>query len=269
MKVKKILTVINGAKVYYQTAGKSTPLIFIHADSLDSRMWNEQLKYFSNKYQVICYDIRGFGKSDLPTNTPYSFHEDLNDFFIHLAIKKAHLVGLSLGGATAIDFTLSYPEKVKSLVLADSGISGDEFSQSFLKGIFKVIKLAKDNKIDAAKKEWLKLDIFSYSRKYPSVWEFIETMVKDTSCYRWFGKNRPLQLEPKAVERLDEIKTQTLILVGEHDIEDFQRKAKLLNTKIKNSRLEIVSDAGHLSNMDNPGEFNQKVYDFLSSVDFP
>lgn len=267
MKIEKISAVINGKKVYYQTVGSGTPLIFIHADSLDSRMWDNQLKYFSKTHKVVCYDIRGFGKSDIPSDTQYSFHEDLNDFFIHLAIKKAHLVGLSLGGATAIDFALSYPEKVKSLVLADSGISGDGFSRSFLKGIFKVIKLAKDNKIDAAKIEWLKLDIFSYSRKYPSVWEPIETMVKDTSCYRWFGKNRPLQLEPKAVERLEEIKTQTLILVGEYDIEDFQRKAKLLNSKIKNSRLEIVSDAGHLSNMDNPGEFNRKVDDFLSKIE--
>jgi len=254
---------IGGSKIYWEKAGKGDPIIFVHADALDARQWNPQFEYFYNKFTVIRYDVRGFGKSEIPTDEPYSFFEDLCSLMESLSIQQAHFVGLSLGSAIIIDLALTHPEKVRSVVLADPGISGDGFNKTFIESINKIIALAKDDKMDFAKKIWLDLPIFDYSRKLPKVWEQVQKMVRDTSGYRWYGSNQSIDIVPAAAQRLSEIKKPTLVLVGEHDIDDFQRKSRLLHEKISGSRFVKISNAGHLSNMDNPEEFNRAVDSFL------
>lgn len=256
---------IDGSKIYYEKEGRGDPIIFLHADALDSRQWDTQFAYFAKKYTVVRYDIRGFGKSHNPTDAPYSFSEDLFLFMKHLSLDKAHVVGLSLGAAISIDFALTYPQKVRSLVLADAGISGDGFDESFLKNINIITHLAKDGDLARAKEAWLNLSIFDYSRKNFDVWNSVKEMVNDTSGYRWYGKNQPIEIDPPAIKRLPNIKAPTLVLVGEHDTPDFQRKSKLLHEKIQGSQFAIIPNAGHLSNIDNPEEFNKTVDSFLSN----
>lgn len=260
---------IGDGKTYVEKDGAGETIIFVHADTLDSRQWDEQVKYFAPKYELVRYDIRGFGKSDLPKEKPYSFSEDLNSLMESLGIEKAHFVGLSLGAAIIIDFVLTHPDKVKSLVLADPGISGDGFDQTFINSINQIVLFSKEDKIEEAKQSWLDLDIFNYSKSHPSTWGKIQEMVTETSCYRWYGMNQPISLQPAAAERLSEIKPPTLIIVGEHDIPDFQRKAKLINAKISGSELKVISDAGHLSNLDNPKEFNEAISRFLDRIQQP
>jgi 3-oxoadipate enol-lactonase len=247
---------ITGSKIYYEKAGSGDPIIFVHADALDCRQWDSQFEYFSKKFTVIRYDIRGFGKSDIPSDAPYSFSEDLRQLMDALHITKAHLVGLSLGAAVSIDFALMYPGRVRSLILADSGISGDGFDQEFIDSVNTIKKEATAGNMDRAKELWLNLPIFS--RKNPA----INQMVADTSGYRWYGKNQPSELN--GVARLSEIHVPTLILVGEHDIGDFQRKSIVLHEKISGSIFERIPEAGHLSNMDNSKRFNEEVETFFS-----
>jgi 3-oxoadipate enol-lactonase len=255
---------IGDSKMYYEKAGQGDVVIFLHADTLDCRQWDNQFAYFSKKYTVIRYDIRGFGKSENPKSEPYSFSEDLHILMDSLFIKKAHLIGLSLGAAVILDFTLTHPDKVRSLVLVDPGISGDGFEKPFIEKIQIIQKFAKSGNLTGAKKMWSDLSFFDTSRNNQSVWKRVQTMVSDSSGYRWFGENQPIDIDPPAVRRLQDIKVSTLILVGEHDINDFQRKSTLLHEKILGSQLVIVPQAGHLSNMDNPGVFNSAVDLFIS-----
>lgn len=260
---------ISGSKIYYEKAGTDDPIIFLHADALDRRQWDAQVSYFSKKYTVISLDIRGFGKSDTPSDASYSFSEDLLACMDALSINKAHLVGLSLGAAIAIDFALTHADRVLSLALADSGISGDGFDEKFIADIQRVTDKAKHNDLPGAKKAWLSLSIFDYSKKMPEVWKAVEAMVGDTSGYRWSGANQPIDISPPAAARLSDIHIPTLVLVGEHDIEDFQRKSKLLHEKISGSQLAVIPQAGHLSNMDNPDVFNQIVDKFFDGIITP
>lgn len=254
---------ITGSRIYYERTGEGDPMIFLHADTLDSRQWEEQFKYFSNRYHVVRYDMRGFGKSDIPSSEPYSFAEDLNLLMEELSLQKAHLVGLSLGGAEILNFARVHPQKTISLVLADSGINGDGFERSFKDSIKVVIDLARMGELAKARREWTNLSFFDVSRDNTKVWQKVEQMINDTSCYRWYGNNQPTALKPPAVERLSEIHIPTLVIVGEHDIPDFQRKAQLLHKGIQDSELFTLPRAGHLSNMDNPNAFNLAVDTFL------
>ena len=257
---------IKGSRIYFEIAGEGEAIVFIHADGMDSSMWDEQFDYFKQNYRVLRYDIRGFGQSDIPSNHPYSFAEDLDILLQHLSIDKTHVVGLSLGGAIGIEFALLYPNKVLSLTLADSGIAGSGFSQKFLDDLNKIIILAKASKYTEAKAAWLELDIFSYSRTLSKVWSRIEGMVTNTSGYRWYGNNQPIDLQPLAADQLQNILAPTLIIIGEHDIADFQEKVPFLHQKIKNSRVVTIPDAGHVSNMDNPERFNKELEVFLENL---
>ncbi|MEK7328872.1 MAG: alpha/beta hydrolase, partial [Chloroflexota bacterium] len=93
---------VNGTRLYYEVAGSGQPLVLIHGFSLDTRMWGDQFETFARHYQVVRYDLRGFGQSAVPSNEPYTHADDLNNLLHYLKIDSVHLVGLSLGGGVAI-----------------------------------------------------------------------------------------------------------------------------------------------------------------------
>src|SRR5215510_8071791 len=110
---------VNGTRLYYEMTGKASAdhaVVFIHGFTLDTRMWDDQFEYFARQFQVVRYDMRGFGKSAVPTDQEYSHVEDLKALLDYLGIKQAYLVGQSKGGAVTLDFTLTYPETVDALV---------------------------------------------------------------------------------------------------------------------------------------------------------
>ena len=114
---------VNGAQIYYEVAGEGEPLVLVHAGIADSRMWEGQVAAFAERYRVIRYDLRGFGKSEM-VEGPFSHQEDLCALLDALGVERAHLVGCSMGGGAVLDFALEYPERVGNLVLVGSAISG-------------------------------------------------------------------------------------------------------------------------------------------------
>ena len=114
---------VDGGKLFFEAAGKGENIVLIHDGALHREVWDAQFPVFAEKYRVIRYDRRGFGKSPNPT-IPFSNIDDLNQLFIQLKLKKAVIMGISSGGGLAIDFTLKYPDKVSSLVLVGAVVSG-------------------------------------------------------------------------------------------------------------------------------------------------
>lgn len=113
---------IGDIDMYYEITGEGEPLVLIHGLGSSSRDWERQVPFFSKKYQVITLDIRGHGKTDKPKG-PYSvpmFAKDVVELLKLLNIGPVHLVGISLGGAIALQFTINYPEMIKSLVVVNS-----------------------------------------------------------------------------------------------------------------------------------------------------
>ena len=95
---------VNGTSIYYEINGKGHPLVFIHAGGLESSSWNAQVAYFSERYQVITYDIRGHGRSSIPQSnfTVGDCVDDLHHLISRLDIEKTYLAGISMGGYIAI-----------------------------------------------------------------------------------------------------------------------------------------------------------------------
>jgi len=128
LKSLKGIVEVNDTRLYYEIAGSGHAVIFIPGFILDTRMWDDQFEQFAKRFTVIRYDMRGFGKSALPTDEIYSHVDDLKALLDFLEVKQAYLVGLSKGGAVAIDFTLTHLQYVKALVLLDAVLGGFDWS---------------------------------------------------------------------------------------------------------------------------------------------
>ena len=114
---------VDGGKLFYESAGKGTNIVLLHDGMVNNKIWDEQFPLLAKTYRVVRYDRRGYGKSSDP-EIKYSHIADLNQLFIQLKIDKAIIFGMSSGGRLAIDFTLTYPEKVNGLVLVGAVVSG-------------------------------------------------------------------------------------------------------------------------------------------------
>ena len=117
---------IHQAQIYYETAGEGQPFVMIHAGIADRRQWNNEFAYFSKHFQVVRYDLRGYGKS-APVDGEFSHFLDLVALLDYLNIDRPIiLMGCSMGGGLAMDFALAQPSRVKALIMVDAGPSGLE-----------------------------------------------------------------------------------------------------------------------------------------------
>lgn len=257
---------LEGAKLYYETVGEGFPIVFIHGLSIDRRMWNPQLEYFSKAYQVIRYDVRGFGKSTFEGEAQaHLAADDLRDLLDHLQIEKAHIIGLSMGGNIALSFAATYPERVSKLVAADADVQGfTDYTPEFrevLGGVFKIGAEAGGMK---AKLAWAKNPLLQ-----PTVLnehtKLIELMIKEYSGVHLTNPKFLPTSAPPTAQVLDKIKASTLVIVGEKDIADFQRMADFIHQNVSNSQKQIILGAGHMPNLEQPEAFNKALGIFLAS----
>src|SRR6185312_3100969 len=133
---------VNGTTLYYEVAGAGHPFILIHGHLLERRSWDEQFAVFAQRYRVIRYDQRGFGDSGLITKgASYSDRQDLSALMQFLGIESAYLMGVSGGGALALDFTLEHPEMVDALIPVTAGVSGFRLSEEMKNKHPEVVRL--------------------------------------------------------------------------------------------------------------------------------
>jgi len=114
---------VPNARLYYEVAGAGPAVVFVHGFTLDTRMWDDQWTVFRERYSVVRYDVRGFGRSEAEP-VSYSDLDDLLAILDYLAIERAHLVGLSMGGIVVVHFAVTHPSRVHAVVAADCGPSG-------------------------------------------------------------------------------------------------------------------------------------------------
>ena len=257
---------VNGARLYYEIEGNGTPLVLIHGRGLDTRMWDDQVAAFAAKYCVIRYDVRAFGKSSLPSDVPFRHADDLHALLQHLGVDRAHVVGLSMGGRIAVDFALLYPESALSLILVDASLDGVDYSDAWNESLDAIGERARLEGPRAGNEMWLAHELFAPAREQSACGAKLARIVGDSSGWIWLHAT-PLQpIVPPAADRLHELHVPALVVVGERDLSDFQRIADTLATGIDGARKVVLRGAGHMSNMEQPDEFNAAVLDFLDDV---
>ena len=114
---------VDNARIYYEAAGSGEPVLFVHGDKLDMRMWDAQFDLFSKGYLTLRLDLRGFGKADKPDGSAFRHADDIAALLDQLNIDMVHIVGHSMGGGIAVDFSVEYPERVRGLVVVSPLLS--------------------------------------------------------------------------------------------------------------------------------------------------
>ncbi len=254
---------VNGTRLYYETAGTGFPLALAHGFSFDTRMWDDQVEPFARRYQVIRYDVRGYGKSAVPGSEGYYHADDLKGLLDHLGVERAHVLGLSLGAAIAIEFALAYPEATGALIAADPVLWGYEWSPEYEASLGALWSAGREAGIEAAKALWLDHPIFASLREKPGPAERVKRAVADYSGWHWANDDPGLLPNPPAARHLERIAAPTLAIVGELDAPDFHAITDILSQRVPNARKVVLPGVGHMSNMEDPERFNEVVLSFL------
>ncbi len=259
---------VDDVTICYDDFGKGIiPVIFIHGFPFDKSSWQTQMDFLKKNHRVIAYDIRGFGKSTAGKEKQSIdlFADDLVKFMDALEIDKVIVCGLSMGGYILLNAVNRYPEKFKAIILCDTQCIADtpevkekrnqtishimasglkDFTDGFVKNIFCSETLE-------TKKETV---------------EKIKNLILSTSPVTITGTLSALAQRWETCSLLNEISVPALIICGKEDKVTPLAQSEFLLQNITHATLHIIDKAGHMSNLEQPDEFNQHINNFISGL---
>lgn len=257
---------INGTQIFYEMKGEGRPLVLVHGQPLDSRMWDAQFEEFSKHFLTIRFDMAGYGKSGVH-DSDFSYLEDMKNLLEYLEIDSVYLLGLSVGGMLCMDFTLAYPNMVEKLILVSTGLLGwTEFSlerQEFNKELNELYQKGDQEKIiQLMSNKWVAGPFRSTDEVMPHVIKEFSEMARN-SFAKEKGQGKLILSESKTIDLIEKLSVPTLIISPEVDFPEFTEISKFLNENIKESQLVVVPGTAHMINMEKPTDFNKLVHGFL------
>jgi pimeloyl-ACP methyl ester carboxylesterase len=249
---------VPGARIWYRdTGGSGVPVVFLHAATGSSRVWEYQIPAFTKSgFRVIAYDRRGFGRTviDQAGVQPGTGADDLQALLNHLHIDRFHLVGTAAGGFVAWDFALSFPQRLRSLVVANSigGVQDEEYLE--------MGRRVRPPQFNTLPPEFRELGP-SYRVENPQ------------GTQRWMELERTNRAEgPQTAQTmrnritfsvLEGIRIPTLLLTGDADLYAPPAVLRLFAARIKAAQSVVVPEAGHSSYWEQPDIFNRAVLEFI------
>ena len=262
---------IDGAQIYYATAGRGPPFVMIHAGVADSRQWNNEFTFFAQNYQVIRYDMRGYGKSE-PVNGEFSHLSDLISVLKALGPQEPLIImGCSMGGGLAMDFALMHPSRVKALIMVGSGPSGLKLDVPTPAKFAEAEKAFESGDLDLTAEIETQIWFDGMDRMPEQVNQAMRKLAYEMDRKalsheaKKLGKRLP-NTETPAFDRLTDLNIPVLIIVGAHETPYILAAADYMVEKIPSARKTTIADAAHLPNMDHPHEFQTIVRNFLKGL---
>lgn len=246
----------DGVKIYYEVAGNGPVLLLTHGFSSSSHMWAGQREAFSRYFKFVTWDMRGHGRSDYPSDqaqyTQSATVDDMAAILDEVEAKEAIVGGLSLGGFMSLAFRLKYPNRVRALLIIDTG-------PGF--------------KSDEAREGWN-----TYARRTADLFEteglnrLSESSVeartaphRDASGVARAARGMLTQQDSRVISSLPEINVPSLVVVGAND-KPFLAASDYMASKIPGAQKVVIPDAGHAANIDQPEAFNSAVLAFLKDA---
>lgn len=252
---------IHNFKLGYREAGinnQGIAPVFLHGVGSDKSVWDQQLQHFGQTRRAIAFDYPGYNESDLPDNDSdrQKVAAALLEALEFLKVKKAHFCGLSMGGVIALEIYQQQPEKVASLILANTfakhphGNAMVERSLKFIEN--NSMRQFAEQRVDSL----LAPNASAATRR-----QVVETMARiDKRTYRWSSQ---AVWTADYLALLPKIKVPTLVIGAAFDQPTPPNLSQELAAKIPNAKLKIIPNAGHLSNLDQPETFNRLIENFI------
>ena len=263
---------VNGIRLHYQVYGEGAPLVLAHGYGATLDMWAGQTEAFSQKCQVVVYDMRGHGRTEAPRDwSSYNlddYVEDQRQLMDHLGIDTAYVGGLSMGGAIALRFALAHPQRLKALLLCDTSarnyaLQGDGSGSApgaVRRFIFRDVVPA-----SFAFARYLPVQLLPQVHKAPEgVKSYIRNMRQHTAL-GLRGAWHALMGQENLEDRLDEIRVPTLIIVGDRD--PLLTPSRVMQQRIPGCRFVLIKGSDHGTANWRPDAFNKAVLEFLEDAE--
>src|SRR5215213_4751866 len=256
---------INNIELAYTDTGVGRPIVLIHGYPFNRALWDEQIPALSQSYRVVAPDLRGFGDSDASQDPSTMSHlaADIAALMDHLAIPRATICGLSMGGYVALAFYKQFHSRVRALVLADTRAQADteEAKQTRAQQAEKALAEGMAGIADAMLPKLLTPETVS---KRPEVVKFVRDMMLKTKPEGAAAALRGMAEREDQTELLPKISVPTLILVGAEDAITAVTDSEKMHHAIETSSLVVLDHAGHVSNLERTPQFNEALLHFLT-----
>ena len=271
-----ILTTDDGVKLHYEECGSGAPIVFVHEFAGDWRTWEPQLRHFSRRYRCIAYNARGYPPSDVPADVErYSQQRARDDILAVLEaldIRRAHIVGNSMGGFATLHFGMAYSPRALSLVIAGCGYGAHpsqyaqfqaqsrELAKSMLdKGMAHVAATYGHGPSRLQLKEKDPRGFAEFVRQFSE-----HSAQGSANTMLGYQARRP-SLYDLTVE-MARITAPTLIVAGDED-DAVLEPSLLMKRSIPAAGLVVLPKSGHMTNLEDPALFNRLLEDFFHQVE--
>lgn len=246
----------DGVAIYYEVHGNGPPLLLTHGYSSTSAMWQGQIEALSKDHTLVLWDMRGHGQSDYPDD-PKAYSEaltvgDMAAILDAVGAERAIIGGLSLGGYMSLAFYRTHPERVRALLIIDTGPG---FKKDEAREVWN--KRAHDTG-DRFEREGLEV-LKSASRERSSVSH------RNAKGLALAARGMLTQRDAKVIEILPDIKVPSLVVVGADDT-PFLAASDYMAAKIPGAQKAVIPAAGHAVNIDQPQAFVDAVVPFLKNL---
>lgn len=248
---------LNGNTLYYEDHGAGLPVVLMHGYGATSQMWAGQIAPLSEGHRLITFDMRAHGQTDSPDD-PAAYSEaqivaDLAALLTKLGIEQAVIGGLSLGGYMTLGYNLAHPERVKALILCDTGpgYKNPKSREGWNQTAFTRAQRFEERGLEALGRS--------------AEVEASRAQHRSAAGLAHAARGMLAQFDARVIESLDSIQAPTLIIVGANDT-PFLAGSEYMAKKIPNARLSVIPDAGHAANIDQPEAFNAAVLGFLAEL---
>lgn len=258
----RTIAVPDGGQLYVESKGQGPPVVLIHGGQLDRRMWDREFDALADRYHVIRYDVRGFGRSPAGSDTSFRSSDDLAALLDSLGLPRTSIIGLSLGGRIAIDFAIAHPERVDRLVLLAPGVSGYPWSSGDTAAGRAMDRAIAAGDTVAITDLWLRTKFMTPAMANAAIAPRVrELSLANSGAFVRARMGR--ELEPPAWQRLRELRVPTLVVVGTSDDPDIITIVDSIAAQAPHAHKLVVPGAGHMLNMERPAEILQAIRDFL------
>ncbi len=254
-----------GVSIEYDDIGNGVPLLLIHGFPLDRTLWRTQIAGLSQLYRVIAPDLRGFGQSSDTDGAAITMDQhaaDLKSLLDSVNVKQAVIGGISMGGYVALAFYAQYADRVKGLILANTRAVPDSEQG-------KQARLANAQKVSESGPGFLVDDMAPKmlgDTAKPEIEIAVRSMMARQRSTGIMSALRGMAARPDRTALLRFATVPILIVSGSQDVLIPASDSEAMHALIPNSRLVIIPDAGHLSNLDKADAFNHIVREFYKQV---
>jgi pimeloyl-ACP methyl ester carboxylesterase len=268
-------TTSDGVRLYIETTGSGTPIVFVHEFGGDHRSWEPQMRFFARRHLCVTFGARGYPPSEAPVELErYSQVIAVNDILTvmdTLGLPKAHIVGLSMGGFATLHFGLCYAPRALSLVIAGAGYGAEKQHESYFRNVSLEVarEFERQGSREFAKTYALGSSRVQFQNKDPRGWQEFATQLGEHDAMGSANTMRGVQARRPSIYDLEAqlkvMSVPSLVVVGDEDDHCLQ-PGIFLKRMLPACGLAVLPKTGHTINLEEPAAFNSLLAEFFAQV---